>query len=296
MPSVLQTSPSALPATYRPVDARRAALACTSLVEALDQPTITQLIKHTSLVEVVAEIVVVIEKGMEGFAPARKLSPGHIVDWAQKLARNWSHESLADLALFLQNPGKYDRGEFYATVDVERITKWWETFLLEKADARASRHAGLVHQPDPWEVLADELTAMLRARGDREPGPQEAERERVLREEMADLDRKRFVTADGWRKLRMSLKADRAPVINKSAEHDRLRREVPVMTADQLREAWKKHRDPWTRRILLQEANHRGLVEKWIQRKVQADEPGKAEAAALVAAGPVVPLPKPKKP
>lgn len=270
-------------------------MACTTLAEALEHPTLHQLVKHTSFVEVVAEIAVVIEKGMEGFAPARKLSPGHIMDWAQKLARNWSHESLADLVVFLQNPGKYDRGEFYASVDVERITKWWEAFLLEKADARAARHAGLVQQRDPWEVLADELTAMIRARGDREPRAEEAERERVLREEMAELDRKRFATADGWRKLRMSLKADRAPVINKSAEHDRIRREVPVMTADQLREAWKKHPDPWTRRILLQEANHRGLVEQWLRTKVQADEPGKVEAEAIVKAGLVAPLPKKPK-
>lgn len=273
------------------MDARRAALACTNLVEALEQPTIHQLIKHTSLVEVVAEIVVVIEKGMEGFAPARKLSPGHIVDWAQKLARNWSHESLADLALFLQNPGKYDRGEFYATVDVERITKWWERFLLEKADARASRHAGLVHQPDPWDVLAEELTAMLRARGERDPGPQEAERERVLREQMAELDKRRFETAARWRKLRMALKADRKPVDNKSAEYERLRREVPMMTAADLRAAWKKHPDAWSRRVILQEANRRGLVEAYLRERFPTEEPGKAEAAAITAEGLAAPLP-----
>lgn len=266
-------------------------MACTTLAEALEHPTLHQLVKHTSFVEVVAEIAVVIEKGMEGFAPARKLSPGHIMDWAQKLARNWSHESLADLVVFLQNPGKYDRGEFYASVDVERITKWWEAFLLEKADARAARHAGLVNAPDPWDQMADELNAMLRSRGAGQPGIEEADRERFLRAEMAELDRRRFATADGWKKLRTSLAMERAPVINKSADHDRIRREVPAMTADQLREAWKKHPDGWSRRIILQEANHRGLVEQWLRNKMAAEDPGKAEAADLISHGPVVPLP-----
>lgn len=269
-------------------------MACATIKEALEQPTLDQLVNHAGHFAVVAEVAVVIEKGMEAFSMQRRLSPDHVMLWAKILVDDWKHDTLADLVLFLKGAGtgKYDGGEFFASMDVARIAKWWSKYLEEKADARASQHAGLVHQPDPWDLLAEELTALLRARGDRQPGPDEAERERVLREDMAELDRKRLATADGWRKLRMSIKADRAPLINKSAEHDRIRREVPVMTADQLREAWKKHPDPWTRRILLQEANQRGLVEQWLRSKVQAEEPGKAEAESLVKAGLVAPLPK----
>lgn len=273
------------------MDARRSALACTTLAEALKEPTFCQLIKHTSMVDVVAEIVVVIEKGMEGFAPGRKLSPAHIVDWAQKLARNWQHESLADLALFLQNPSKYDGGEFYATVDVPRISKWWEAFLLEKADALEQVHAAKKAEPDPWDALAEELQALLATRGDREATTEEAEREGELRARMDDLDQRRFATADGWRKLRMALKADRAPVLNRSVADDRLRRALPTMTAEQLRDAWKKHPDAWSRRLILEQAQHRGLVEKYLERKLREEEPGKAEAARIIADGLTVPLP-----
>lgn len=270
-------------------------MACATIKEALEQPTLNQLVKHAGHFAVVAEVAVVIEKGMEAFAMQRRLSPDHVMMWAKILVEDWKHDTLADLAVFLKRAGtgRYDGGEFFASMDVARIGKWWSRYLEEKADARAEIHTAVARPPDPWDVLAEELTVMLRDRGDRQPGPQEAERERVLREEMAELDRRRFATADAWRKLRMSLKMDRAPVISKSGEHDRIRREVPLMTVEQLREAWKKYPDPWTRRILLEEANHRGLVEQWLLTKVKAEEPGKAEAQALTAAGPVAPIPQP---
>ena len=289
----MQPTPGNLPATYQPADARRAALACATIKEALEQPTLNQLVNHAGHFAVVAEVAVVIEKGMDAFAMQRRLSPDHVMLWAKILVEDWKHDTLADLVLFLKGAGtgKYDGGEYYASMDVARIGRWWAKYLEEKADARAILHMGLVHQPDPWEALADELSALLRTRGDRKAEAEEAERERVLRAQMAELDKRRLETADRWRKLRMALKSDRKPIDNKSAEHDRLRREVPIMTADDLRAAWKKYTDAWSRRVILQEANHRGLVEAYLRDRFPIEEPGKAEADVIKSAGLAVPLP-----
>ena len=125
-------------------------MACATIKEALEQPTLNQLVKHAGHIAVVAEVVVVIEKGMEAFSMQRRLSLDHVMLWAKILVDDWKHETLADLVLFLKGAGtgKYDCGEFYASMDVARIGRWWEKYLKEKADARASQHAGLVHQKD----------------------------------------------------------------------------------------------------------------------------------------------------
>lgn len=286
------TPGSNLPATYSLKDAASAAVACRTMADAMAEPTLAQLTRHANHVQVVTALVALIENGMRGFDPKRRLSTDHVLEWAKRLAEDWSNESMADLALFLRHPSKYDGGEFYSAVDVERITRWWTAYLAQKASALEGMHAGIKRWIDPWNEIADKLTAMLRARGDRQPTEEEDNEEAELRLQLADLEAKRMATADGWRRLRLALAADRRPVDNLSAEHDRIRREVPMMTVEQLRAAWKKHPDAWSRRIILHEANHRGLMDEYMRTKLaETDDDAKAEARAITEAGLTTPLP-----
>ena len=106
-------------------------MACRTIEKALAAPTLRQLAVHNSEDEVVAEAVVIMDRAMELFAAGRRPPAAHVTEFVWQLMTDFPHESLADINVFAKGcaMSKYDEGEFYASVDVARLSKWWTKFM-----------------------------------------------------------------------------------------------------------------------------------------------------------------------
>lgn len=205
---------------------RSQALACRTPQSALSAPTLRQLAIHNSEEEVVAQAVIILDKAMELFAPARRMSTDHVTEFAWQIMAQYPHESLADLNVFAKGcaMSKYDAGEYYASVDVPRLAKWWTKYMEEKSVARETQ----MHLDG-------------------------AQRQRETEQSLAGLglmDVVNKAVADGV-KERAQERAERMKVL-------RLMQRVEVMTDDQLRQAWKEH-GTQGRAIITAAAARRGL-------------------------------------
>ncbi len=219
------------------------ALACRTIPEALDAPTLRQLVRHCGDDQTVINMAaVIVNRGMEAFG-ARRMNADQVSLFAEKIAEKYPHESLADLNVFMRNAscGDYDGGEYYASIDVARLMKWWGRYLEKKADAR--------------EVQAKQS---------------ESEQHTGIIQGLAKAG---FSTADY-----LKVRAQAGPAENRSKRDDHLRRTVPVMQDDQLREAYKANKDAWARRIILNEAARRGLLGAEIKEKHAEEEQKDKEA------------------
>lgn len=198
--------------------------------------------------EVLIEVAGIITEGMQAFAPNRRMTPAMIALWAETLVDDHRHESLADIALFMRRAGtgEFDSGEFYASVDVARISKWWTDYLEKKAEAR--ENLGLSHASDLGGITNDDLiTGLAKA---------------------------------GFDTTKARLELGRSGIDNRSKRDDRLRADVPLMTADQLRAAYVVNKDAWARRMILVEADKRGLVSRALKRAEGVDGDAQAQEEA----------------
>ena len=242
---------------------------CQTADDAVKQPTLAQLARHTDKVQLFTQIVVMVEKTMDdSFAPARRLSSTSIASWARKLLDRWQHETLADVRVFLQGVavGEFDGGEYYSNVDEARWGKWWSKYLEGKADALER-----VQHLTKKSVMDEETPEEAKAREEREAT---------------------YVPAEKWRELARSLRMERPrQVDNRSKRDDELRRKLPLMTVDQLRDAYRENQDAWSRRLILCEAQERGLLDASLN-KAAGEVDAKAEADRIVASGLTAPLPE----
>ncbi len=87
---------------------------------------------------IINEAAFIVSRGMELFDAKRRMSDEHVGLFAAQIAEDFKHESLADLNVFMRGASmsKYDGGEFYSSIDMPRLNKWWRQYLDEKAAAR----------------------------------------------------------------------------------------------------------------------------------------------------------------
>ena len=123
---------------------------------------------------------------------------------------------------------KYENGEFYNSVDVPRLNKWWKRYLEEKAAEREVIGERAEHEQ---EQMAKGMIANI-------PGLKQAVRE---------------FTIDA------RLKASEDGAI---ARMRKLEEHIPMMSDDELRDAYKLYTTAQERSLILREADKRGLVDK----------------------------------
>lgn len=241
-----------LPANYTAGDARKQALACRSASEALLAPTMRQLAAHFPGGEdqVVTEVAVIVEQGMEAFGANRRMSVPQVAMFSREIAHMYPHESLADINAFMNGAAmsKYDDGEFYGNVDIPRLAKWWRAYLEEKSEARerTSREAASAARREAEFVIGSI------------PGLAEAVSK-------AALDNKERLHQDA-RRRRMA----------------RLGGQFKIMTDQDLRDAYVKYKDADTRSVILQEAASRGLLSAAMNEAIRrGEEEARAEAQHL---------------
>lgn len=206
------------------------AIACRTMADAIAAPTMAMVVREHGAGAVGVAMSAIMQAGMEYFAPGRRMSAGQMMLFAEDLLDRYKHESLADVALFMRNCAlsKYDDGEFYNSVDVPRLNKWWKRYLEEKAAEREVIGERAEHEQ---EQMAKGMIANI-------PGLKQAVRE---------------FTIDA------RLKASEDGAI---ARMRKLEEHIPMMSDDELRDAYKLYTTAQERSLILREADKRGLVDK----------------------------------
>ena len=203
------------------------ALAARTPAQALEAPTIASIAKAYGIANVATEVHAIATAGMQYFAPGRRMTPEQIELFVDAIVEEYPHESLADINVFIRAcaKSKYDRGEFFAAVDVPRLMGWWREYLGEKADERErverQRRSELQKASNEALAAVPDLPSMI---------------DRIANERAA---------RDRAESERMSLA--------------KLRDRVKMYTNEQLRDTWKD----WGaegRSILVKEADRRGLL------------------------------------
>jgi hypothetical protein len=219
-------------------------MACRTIESALSAPTLRQLAIHNSDEAVVAEAVVIMDAAMELFSANRRPPPVHVTEFVWQLMNNYPHESLADINVFAKGcaMSRWDDGEFYASVDVPRLSLWWTRFMDQKAQALERQ----VQQ----------------------------ERSRKQRESEDGIGSVNGLSdAIGTTVKNMKLEAHEHSMKMRAV---RLKEWAPQMTDDQLREQWKLNPQAELRSILYAEASRRGLAQ---QKVNEVTNDGEAQEA-----------------
>ena len=218
--------------------ARTEALACRSVHTALAAPTMRQLGRENGDEAVMVEATAILETGFQMFDPKRRMPPQQVTFFAEDMVERYPHESLADLNVFMRGCilSKYDQGEFYSSVDIPRLHRWWKTYLEEKA---AALEETVVREDHFGEQAAKEAIAAI-------PGLGAA----VQR---FSLEGKAKAIAEG-----------------KIARMTKLKTDVEKMGDQELRDMWHVYPTAEERSVILQEAIKRGLLGPEYQ---QPDEP-----------------------
>lgn len=231
-------------------EALKTALSIRTINEALTQPTINQVAKVHGVDQVVSLITVAVTQGMLYFNESRRLQPPAISLMAQTVMDEYPHESLADINVFMRGAalGKYGQeddhgnivkqGETYGQLDVERMMVWFRQYLGQKADTL--EQAGRTEERKPYEEATKHLMELGVNNED-------------LREAIATIGHGE----------------------SQSMIEGRLRRYLPAMTDDQLREQWKKHPTAGARSLIYAEAKSRGLAQKAMEEALEKVEPNK---------------------
>ena len=220
---------------------RTQVMECRSVGEALAFPTLAAVAKVHTRKWVLTEIVAIMTKGMLAIDEKRRTNPEVLAIWADQMVEEYGYENLADFRVFSRGlaTGKWEDKEFYASIDGPRLTKWFRRYLEQKAEAR--------EVGGDADKAPDEIIAGLAAIG---------------------LDAQ----------LIKELAAKAGGLENRSKRDDFLRKTVPHMTDDQLRALWPKHRDAWSRRIILNEATRRGLFGEEAKEAYLAAQKAEEEA------------------
>lgn len=234
-------------------EAQKSALECRSLQEAIDAPTVAQLMRVTgsmSFTLVSAAAGAIVHKGMEAFSPQRRLTPEVSVLFGERFVELYPHESLADLALFMRGVvvGKYGDGETYGALDMQRMFVWFREYLAEKAAAMERGEHALQQEQDQH---ARKVIAAV-------PGLQDAVKSFVISEK------------------------ERSDIVRKEKRVAGLKRQLPTMSDDALRNAWKIYRDLDERALIQAQASRKGLMGPELQAaQLQLDEEARVAAATI---------------
>ena len=200
-------------------------------------PTLAQLMRAHSQQAVINEAAYIVERGMELFDAKRRMTGEHVALFAEQIADDFPHESLADLNVFMRGAAmsKYDGGEYYSSVDLPRLTSWWRKYLAEKADTieEAATREGHLEEQRSRDMVANipGLGVAVRA------FTMEA-RERRIAEEKA---------------VRMN----------------RLKEQLPKMVDQELRDLWPVYPSADERSLIIAEAERRGLVQRALAKAAE---------------------------
>ena len=146
------------------------AIACRDIKEAATAPTMNAAVEAFGLTTVRVSVLAVCTKAMEAFAPKRRMDPDNIMVFVERLVSDWPLESMEDIGYFMHrcSMSAFDDGEYYSSVDVPRMIKWWQTYLEQKAgvleqigereEADAAMHLNTVAQM----VAGDKLSEVIR--------------------------------------------------------------------------------------------------------------------------------------
>ena len=209
-------------------------LSCRTIEEAIAAPTIAMAKTSLGYEVVAATVALAVTKAMGYFAANRRLSTEQVMLFAEELLDQYPHESLGDVTVFLRNAakGRYGRrgeeGETFGQLDMQRLFIWFGQYLEEKALVRERGEHELNQQA---EKEAHSVIGMI-------PGLSEAMAEHIAATSMEE---------------------------GPSVRLRRLSNHLPLMTDDQLREAWGKHPGAEERSVIYAEARRRGLAQKRIE-------------------------------
>lgn len=204
------------------------AMACRTMAEAIAAPTMQMAVLAHGAGPTGVAVSAIMHAAMEYFAPGRRMSAGQIMLFAEDMLDRYRHESLADVALFMRNCAlsKYDEGEFYNSVDIPRLSKWWTRYLAEKAAER--------------EVIGERW---------------EHEQEQVARGMVANIPGLRQAVREFTIDAR--LKAAEEGAIERMR---RLEEQLPKMSDDELRDAYRLYTGAQERSAIIRDAQRRGLL------------------------------------
>lgn len=231
-PSPASTASLTLPDIEAGITAR-------TIEEAIAAPTFAHAVKSIGRPQMAIVVGKAITRGMGYFAEHQRLSTEAVVLWADLLLDEYPHESLADLSVFLRGAalgryGQKDRdgtitrkGETFGALSIVKLNTWFAQYLGEKSEAR--------------------------------------ERE-------ARAEKGRY--AEACRELHPSVAAAIKPVVAKvcaeqhakrdaamlEARMKNLTRQLPVMTAQDLRDHYKLVATDAERDAIMDEARRRGLL------------------------------------
>lgn len=216
-------------------DVITAAKQCTTVTQALDAPVLSQLVIIHGAEPTITTVAALVEYGMQQFDPKRRMNPTAISFFAQKVVDRYPQESLADLYVFLCGcaDGKFDGGEYYASIDVPRMMKWWTAYLEEKAvemELVGQRQEDMAHRE-----AVDCLAAVPQL------GPAIA----AVVQEHNGAPRQRSLS---WRLAK-------------------LKKGLPAMHIEQMRKAWDGASSSEERQAILDEARRRNLPMKNDQKR-----------------------------
>jgi hypothetical protein len=222
-------------------EARNEALACRNIDKALSAPTLRQLAIHNSEEQVVTEGVVIMDAAMELFAANRRPPTSHVTEFVWQLMNNYPHESLADINVFAKGcaMSRWDEGEFYASVDVPRLSLWWTRFMEHKAEAL-----------------------------ERQVQQERSRKQREAEEGIGSV--KGLSDAVGTAVKDMKMEAHEHSMRMRAV---RLKEHAPQMTDDQLREQWKLNPQAELRSILYAEAERRGIAQQKMNEATDTTKP-----------------------
>ena len=190
-----------------------------------DRTTMHALAKAHGQAQVLAEAAVIIAQGMEFFAVGRSLNGSQINLLVEMILEDYPHETLSDIALFMRRAvkGDFEEGKTFGALDVPTMIRWWRLHLDEKAQAM---ERGLV---------AEDLAAEEMGRG--------------------------ILSIAGVREAveAMSAKAkEEARSDDAIARMEKLRKHLPSMSLDELRDAWKLYPLPTERALIQAQAARMG--------------------------------------
>lgn len=114
---------------------------CRSVAQAIADPCTLRVIeKANGTAAVVTHTSAVITRAMGYFAAGKALNPLQVTLLAETLLEEYPHETMSDVVVFLRRAamGGFDDGKTYGALDVPTAMRWWRRYLAEKAEALES--------------------------------------------------------------------------------------------------------------------------------------------------------------
>lgn len=222
------------------------AMACRTIQQAMACSTIRMVERVHGAEQVQVVIAAVVTKGMAYFSAQRRLEPLQVALLAETLREDYPNESLGDIEVFMRGAaaGKYGNGETYGALDVPRFRKWFAEYLEEKALAR-----------------------------ERDADAMEAEKRQAVNGLLSNPTFKKLNE-----EIRQKRREEEA-ANGLAARMERLRKHLPTMSPEALRDAWKLHPTGDERKLIQAQAARLGMLGdeiKEAQLKLDAEAAGHA--------------------